>query len=394
MKPITKVIVSDIYPIISSSMNSNTPALKKCIGDFIISRNKELYDSGPYARIYFGKPELDNFFSSIKVTEATILEKLQNAFFFDVAYNPPQIKEAFTVAMLCIIRHFLIKNDMKMVEISTIYLAFSGKFYASVHGNSFPKFPPSEHRPVMEYVINQKLSEKFDLRREGTLFGAIKSLCLTWINTYKDIIKSKNFDDQECGMVIQQLRDREKSFIINIAVLYYVSYNNKEYINYESDNLADGDSYRLADSDSLRAEKLSENVLNYIVGHDVDYAVISNYCTDQNVKKDEIRDILESIFNDKNNLTDIKFVINVLITDFIKNNKGKPLTGIDFITYSIRTKPNTKDPNLLKLKKTILSWLDENSAQYRKRKGRPETSISYYKCVLNYFVIIINRLAK
>ena len=104
--------------------------------------------------------------------------------------------------------------------------------------------------------------------------------------------------------------------------------------------------------------------------------------------------ILESIFNDKNNLTDIKFVINVIITDFIKNNKGKPLTGIDFITYSIRTKPNTKDPNLLKLKKTILSWLDENSAQYRKRKGRPETSISYYKCVLNYFVIIINRLAK
>jgi hypothetical protein len=77
----------------------------------------------------------------------------------------------------------------------------------------------------------------------------------------------------------------------------------------------------------------------------------------------------------------------------MKNNPGKSVHSLEFISYSIKAKPNTKDKNLIRLKTIILSWLDENSDQYRKRKNRPATAISYYKCILKYFVIVINKVA-
>ena len=52
-----------------------------------------------------------------------------------------------------------------------IYLSFSGKFYPSIHYGLFPKFPPSEYRHIMEYVVNNKLNNKYDLKREGSVFG-------------------------------------------------------------------------------------------------------------------------------------------------------------------------------------------------------------------------------
>lgn len=389
----TQVITKDIYPMIAKSMDKNSNAFRKCVGNFITSRYNELYDNAPYHRILFGKKEYDEFWSAIKIREDEVIEKLQNAFFWDIPYNPPQIKEAFTVALLCIIRYYLKKNDQKNSELAAVYLAFSGKFYASVHTMSFRKFVPNEYRAIMEYVVNYKLTYKFDLRKNGNMFDTIRSLCITWLNTYKGIMKSNDFDDQDCSDVIQQLRDREKSFMKNVADLYFKAYDNKEYLNYESDNLSDGDSYRLADNDALKAEKYTEMAMNSIVSTTVDY----KFCTmmaDQNIKKDEIKSIIESIISNNDNLDDLKTIINILISDYMKNNKGKPINGLDFVTYSIRTKPNSKDKNILKIKTIILGWLDENSAQYRKRKNRQATAISYFKAILGYIVLVINKVSR
>ena len=388
----TSVIVNKIYPIIQTSLDKNTNGLKKCIERFITKRYNELYDTGPYHRIYFGKEELDDFYSSTKISESDIINELQHAFFWGVAYNPPQIKQPFVVAMLMAIRYFLKKGKQKDAELCAIYLAFSGNFYASVHGLIFPKFPPNEHRPVMEYVINNKLSGRFELRKEGSLFGAIRSLCLTWLETYGNRLKS-SLDDDDCGAIIQQLRDREKSFLKNIATEYYKSYANKEYLNYESDNLTDGENFRIADSNSLRAEKITQSALNYVTTNSVDFKVCSKYCADQNVKPMEVKDIMESILYNKDYIDQIRDVLNIVITDFMKNNPGKDVSSMEFISYSIKTKPNTKDENLLKMKKIMLAWLDDNSPQYRKRKNRPGTAISYYKAILQYFVITISKVA-
>lgn len=388
----TSVIVEKIYPLVEKSLDKNSAAVKKCIGNFITSRHSELYDNAPYHRIYFGKEELDAFYKAIKISEQEVLNHLQNAFFWGISYNPPQIKEPFTCLVLMCIRYYIKKNKSKDAEICAIYLAFSGKFYASVHGQMFPKFPPSEHREIMEYVINNKLSERFDLRKEGSVFGAIRSLCITWLNAYEKTLKGKITDD-ECGLIIQQLRDREKSFMKNIAGPYYEAYENKEYLNYETDSEDDGN-FHIVDNDSLKADTYTEKALNYITTNSVDFKICSKYCADQNVKAIEIKDIMEAVLYNKDNMDDIRTVLNILITDFMKNNRGKEIYSMDFVSYSIKTKPNTKDPDLLRMKSIILSWLDENSPAYRKRKNRPGTASSYYKAILQYFVLIINKVAR
>ena len=387
------VIVDKIYPIIENSLSKNTNQLKACIGRFVTNRYNELYDDAPYHRIYFGKNEIDDFFKSIKVNENEILGHLKNAFFWDMDYNPPQIKEPFVVAMICCIRYYLLKNNNKMVELTSIYLAFSGKFYASVHGQLFPKFPPSEHRPIMEYVINNKLTMKFELKREKNLFGAIRNLCITWFNTYATLIKSKSFDDHDVGAVIQQLRDREKSFLKNIAKLYYDAYENKDYMNYESDNLEDGSKFRIADNNSTKALQLTEQVLNFVTTNTIDYK-FCKMCSDQNIKPDEIKFIMESILSNNDYIEEIKTVVNILIMDFMRKYENKSVGTLEFVSYSIKAKPNTKDKDIILLKNTITSWLDEKSPQYVKRKHRPATATSYYKAVLTYMVLIINKVAR
>ena len=137
----------------------------------------------------------------------------------------------------------------KELELATIYLSFSGKFYPSIHYSSFPKVEPNQYRHIMEYVVNNKLTNKFDLKIHGSVLGAVKSIGLTWINSYEDLFKTS--DDEDIVYLIQQLHNRIKSFMKNIATLYYETYDNKDsYLTYDSDNL-DEDSYRLADNDSL-----------------------------------------------------------------------------------------------------------------------------------------------
>ena len=389
----TSVIANKIYPIIEKSLTKNTKQLKDCIGRYITSRYNELYDDAPYHRIYFGKNEIDDFFKSTKISENEVLGHLKNAFFWDMDYNPPQVKEPFVIAVLCCIRYYLIKNNRKMAELASIYLAFSGKFYASVRGQLFPKFPPSEHRPIMEYVINNQLSMKFELKKEGNLFGAIRNLCITWLNTYGTLIKSKSFDDQDAGAVIQQLRDREKSFLKNIANLYYKAYDNKDYLNYESDNLTDGSDFRIADNNSTKALQLTEKVLTFVTTNTIDFK-FCKMCSDQNIKPEEIKFIMESILSNNDYIEDIRTVVNILIMDFMRKNEGKSIGSLDFVSYSMKAKPNTKDTDLIKLKDIITGWLDEKSPQYVKRKHRPATATSYYKAVLTYMVLVINKVAR
>ena len=78
----------------------------------------------------------------------------------------------------------------------------------------------------------------------------------------------------------------------------------------------------------------------------------------------------------------------------MRNYPNKSVGSVDFIANSIKMKPNTKDAYILEMKKIILNWLDENSPNYRRRKSRVATAISYYKAVLMYLVLAISYSAK
>lgn len=389
---ITSVIVNKLYPKVEASLDKSTNPIKRVISDFINKNYNLLYAIAPYDRIYFNQNDVDSIYKALGFTEKEAIQIMEETFFWDKPYNPQCAKEPYVETLMMCIRYFIIKGKRKDAELMTLYLAFSGKFYSSVHGMMFPTVPPSKYHTVMDYVVNNMLTEKFDLRREGTVFGAIRSLCLTWLDTYGNEIKGK-INDDELGKKVQQLRDRERSFMYNISSLYYEAYTNKLYLNYETDNLESGAEFRITDNDAQRAARYTENAVNYLVSNSVSLQ-ICNKCKDQNIKPTEIKDIMEAIVTNNENLESLRRVINILICDFMRNYSNKSVSSVEFISHSIKAKPNTKDKYIIELKDIISRWLDVNSENYRRRKSRISTQNSYQKAILMYIVLIINQTSK
>ena len=379
----TEVISSELYSFTSKALDKNSRKFIANIADFFNKNHEQLYDIAPYYNIYYNKRDLDNLYKSLGFVESDVVPICKDIFFWDKPVNPGCVKEPYVLIMFNAIQYYLKNDQTKNAEVATIYLAFSGKFYASIFGHLW-KYPPGKSKQVMDFVINNMLSEKFDLKKEGNLFKAIQKLCITWLNSYKSQIIKNPSDDDVKGL-IQQLRDRVKSFLKNIADLFYEAYKNKLYLNYETDDL-DTDSFRLTDNDAATAARITESTMNILTSQRVDLG-ICELCKNENIKNaTEVKDIIEGILSDSNNLPDVKRVINILICDFMESHRGVRVGSNKFVQYSLQAKPNTKSKLLLEMKAIVLKWLDENSANYRRRKSRTATANNYYKSILGYFV--------
>lgn len=387
---VTNVLVKDIYPSVAAVMPKRYKQYKDNIKKFIEARAEDLYDIAPFKRLPFGATDRDDFFNAVQISMNDINSDLHNTYYWNMNFNPRAAKDEFTVTLMMIIRYFILTGKEMDAELSAIYLAFSGKFYPSIHSQKF-KIPPDKHREVMEYVVNEMLTQKFDLKREGSLFGAVRSICKTWLDTYK--AKFKDPDDEDVADMIQQLHGRIKSFLGNIASLYYKVYNDKDkYLVYSSDS-SEEDSFRIADSDSLKIERAVENSMTWITSRSVDFR-LCKMASDTNVKVDEVKSIIESIQDDRDNLVLIRELLQIMISEYMVNGKEKDVTSPEFISMTIVAKPNTKNKNIIRQKEIIEGWLDENSPQYRKRKSRAQTKTSYHCSVLKYYALVVNAANK
>lgn len=383
----TAIVSSKIYTQVAKAFPSNKNAVKKCIGDYITSRYNFLYATAPFDRLPFGADDYNKFWKAIKLNPVAMENIMKQCWFYNVPYNPRSAKNPFTAVVLMCIRYCLETKDMKMAELLGIYLSFSGQFYPSIHSNEWPYLPNKE---VMEYVVNNKLSDKYSLKKYGNVFGCIRSVAINWIEFYEKDIKDKTLDDDSYGTIVQQLHDRVKSFLKNIASLYY---NNKDnYLNYVRNNM-DSENYILTDNNSSLADKFTEQCVDYMTTREINYKFCSKVA-DENVKKDEVKSIMSSIFHNKDNIADLRLLVNILIADFMRNYPDEPLSGVKFLTYSMSTKPNSKDKNIIKVRDIINKWLQENSIDYVRRKSRQSTAISYYKCILKMICLYINAATK
>lgn len=390
----TFAFVDNLCPIVKKALETgnNLTRFKNAIADFMNANSKVIYDISTYDIIYYKQRDIDKLFNSLDLTEAQVYTAMEDSFYWNIPYRPEAAKEPYVLLCMAAIRYFLSVKKRKEAEITTTYLAFTGKFYASWFSRFYKTAPPSKNRAVMDYVVNNMLTGKTDIKSCGNLYGAIRKMCCTWLDTYGEELVG-HIDDDSMGKQIQQLRERERSLIANIFKAFKEAYDNKNYLNYETDNLVDGAEFRIADNDALKAARYTENTINYMVSNSVSLQ-ICNKCKDSNIKATEVKDIMESIISNKDNLADMQRVINILICDFMRNNPGKSIGSVDFVTNSLKMKPNSKDKYVVEMKEIITRWLNENSDNYRRRKSRPATATSYYKAVLMYIVLTISYASK
>lgn len=390
MAKITEVILKELYPKVDKSMKNNLNQWKKLMSNFLQERSEALYDIAPIDRIYFNQEDENKLFETLKISKQEVTAILEKTYYYNEIKNKYDIlvKDEHAILALTIIRYFIMKNDTKNIELSALYLSFTGKIYASAHYRSF-NIAPTEYRHVMEYAINN-MSNKYDIVKEGSVIGAIRSLDKTFINSYKS--RFKKYDDEDVSYLIQQLKNRVAAFIKNIAKEFYKAYENRDYITYDSDNMSD-DNYHLSDSDSLKLERTINTAINKLESSTTDFR-LCKMCSDSNVKTDELKAIIDSIMTNPENFVLVKELIRNICTYYFTNGKNKDVRDVEFLSFSISPKPNSKDVLYLRNKEIIETLLLANSDRYEARSKRVATKISYNTVLLKYFVFLIHEANK
>lgn len=385
----TKSILDAAYPEVEKNIKQNLSKYKKYLSQFINYRADQLYSNSPCKQMYFSQNDVDEFFKFTNINPTVIKSAISNTYYADIAnFNPRYAKDECTVALLCIIRYFKLKNMKKELELAMINLAFSGKYYPSIFYASFPVTAPQEQ--IMEYVVTHMCTNKFDIVREGNVIGAIKSICNTWVNSYNS--RFKDFHDDDCVYLIQQLHNRIKSFMNNIAELYYQAYEDKDYITYDSDDISE-DNYHLADSDTLKLQRIVEATMTRINTKGVDYRLCKMSSSDL-VKTEELKSIIENLLSDPKNTTIIKEFITLQVACYFQESKTKEVRDIAFVAYCIKPKSNTKNKYVLRQKELIEQILINNSEHFVRRKNRDATAQAYYRSINEYFAQTIQEAVK
>lgn len=379
------VINDRVYPLVEKVFPSKIPALKRCIERFVHKRHKDLYDYAPVDRMYWKQEDINDFFKSINIVEKEVSDILPRLYYWEEK-EIQACKDEFSITCLMCLRYLLKErpNDAKMIELVSIYLAFSGKFYASCHYDFWEFYTPK--REVMDYVVNYMLSNKFDLIRTKSVWGAIKSLTKTWIDKYKDELCDE-ISDEMVSYIFHQLYNRIHAFLKNISNAYYEAYNSKKYINAESDKF-EKDDYRISNNNSTLITTITENTMIYFANNQINIAICFSVST-SGVDPYDVKSIFETIISDNRRLDDLRTVINIMLVDFNNKYPGEQdLTGPKFISNSITMKPNTKDKDILESKNIIIGWLN-TSDRYKKIKTQA-TKNNYYKAILSYIALTVN----
>ena len=384
----TKSILQVCYPEVASKMSLSAAfaRYKKFMGEFVNRNQKQLYANIPNKMIYYTYDDIAKWFAATGVDKKVILDGIKGTYFYKIAaFNPRYAKDESTIAILCLVRYFMLEKKQDGLNLALLNLAFSGKFYSSLFYKAF-KYDPAEY--VMDYVVNHMLNNKFDIVKYGNVIGAVRSITNTWFETYQKQLVS--FTDDEIRLLVQQLHNRIDSFIQNIAKLFYEAYENKDsYITYDSDDISE-DNYHLADNDSFKINSVVENAMTELTTKSIDF-VNCKRASNSMVKFDELKAILDSLFNNKANIPLLKEYLTLMVSIYFRQSKYKDVKDISFISFSIKPSPNTKDPYILRKKELLDLMLINNAENFKRRRSRVATESAYYRAFNAYLALMIKK---
>lgn len=372
--------------MVAAAMDKNKAAYRKVVSKTIDARHKDLFDIAPMNNIYFTAHDNANFYKALGLEEKNIKEAISKAYFFDIPnFNPRSAKDEFTAMQMCIIRYFILTNQPRDLDLAIMILLISGKFYPSAFGMSYQVFAPAEYREIMVYAVNNAMTDKYDLKVSGSLFAAMRNLGSTCFQTYEKMMRS--YSDEDYVYVVQQAQTRLRSFMKNIAEVYYDCYENKNYLTFDSDNFEE-DSFRLADNDSLKTERIVEKTMRRINSSNVDYALCKAASSDD-VRTEEVKTIIEYALNDPSNTKQVRELIQLMVNNYMAQSTDKDIRNVNFITYTIVPKPNSKDKNIIRQKEIVTDILVKSPSSFNKRRKRIATENAYYRAVYLYFARLI-----
>ena len=385
----TKSILTIAYPEVEKQLSDSNIIAKyrKFMMELLSKRQTQLYANAPTKQMYYTAEDVNTWFRVLGIDRDKIKQGIKGTYYYRQAnFNPSYAKDDSTIALLCMVRYFILHKKESELNLALLNLCLSGKYYPSIFYKSF-RFEPQAH--VMEYAVNTLLTNKYDIIRKGNIIGVLKNISSIWAETYsKD--KFAKFYDNDITYLLQQLHNRIDSFIHNIALVYYEAYENKDaFMTYDSDDVSE-DNYRLADNDAFKISRIVDNAIEEICTKGVDY-VNCKRSSNNLVKFDELKAIIENMITDNKNIPLIKEFITILVALYFAQAKYKNVQDIAFISFSIRPTPNTKNQYAIRKKEIMDQLLINNSDQFQRRRSRNATESAYYRAFNAYMALMTKK---
>ena len=168
--PMTRTLYKELFPLVKEKLTKRESQYKAAISDFMNKNHDIIYDIGIYDNIYFTNTDKEKLFVALDLKEEQVENIMKGCYWHNKEINPNYVKEPYIEVLMCALIHFLKLKKQREAEITLIYLAFTGKVYASLYGKYFKTAPPNKMRSTMDYVINTMLNDKFNIKSEGNIF--------------------------------------------------------------------------------------------------------------------------------------------------------------------------------------------------------------------------------
>lgn len=385
----TSILKDLIYPVIEKTFSTQVNIRKyvMLISNFFEKNTAKLTTPGPQFLIVFGDTDKDEFYKLFgmkkeEITDAMriIIKSTGSSAEFKYLMNNP-----FLSFLYYIIRYFTMHSNPKALN------ATLGLFAIDVYWSIFTKyFPNGVIEPVMNYTIDN-LTDKFIIKKSGTIFGALTESAKHSYEFHKSKIKVGN--DPDCIAFLQRIRNDQNSMFRTLSGIYYENHKKGNAIATRNDDY-DPDNPILDDITSASTE--IENTVNRVcmpmISNGVDIALAEAASMSANVSITNLRIYLMKIFVNER-LTEITQLVESMLFLYI-NGEHKSVRDIRsshflYWTSALFKKTNSKDGNIVRINMILDKWGTETGI-YKAFKSEG-SKINYKRAIFTYIAMNIQK---
>lgn len=385
----TTILKDLIYPIVEKTFTTqaNVRKYKMLISQFFEKNTPKLTTPGPQYLIVFGDADKDEFYKLFGITKEEIVFAMKNviksagssAEFKYLTNNP------FLSFLYYIIRYFTLHHDDKALN------ATIGLFSIDVYWSIFTKyFPNGVIEPVMNYTIDN-LTDKFIIKKAGTIFGALTESAKHSYEFHKPKIRTGN--DPDCIAFLQRIRNDQNSMFRTLSGIYYDNHKKGNAITTRNDDY-DPENPILDDitSASTEVQATVNRVCMPMIANGVDISLAEAAATIGNVSVTNLRIYLMKIFVNER-LDEITQIVESILFLYIngEHKSSRDIRSAHFLywTYALFKKTNSKDGNIVRIN-TILNRWGEETGIYKAFKSEG-SKINYKRAIFTYIAMCIQK---
>lgn len=385
----TTILKDLIYPIVEKTfaIQANVRKYKMLISQFFEKNTPKLTTPGPQYLIVFGDADKDEFYKLFGITKEEIVFAMKNviksagssAEFKYLTNNP------FLSFLYYIIRYFTLHHDDKALN------ATLGLFSIDVYWSIFTKyFPNGVIEPVMNYTIDN-LTDKFIIKKAGTIFGALTESAKHSYEFHKSKIRTGN--DPDCIAFLQRIRNDQNSMFRTLSGIYYDNHKKGNAITTRNDDY-DPENPILDDitSASTEVQATVNRVCMPMIANGVDISLAEAAATIGNVSVTNLRIYLMKIFVNER-LDEITQIVESILFLYIngEHKSSRDIRSAHFLywTNALFKKTNSKDGNIVRIN-TILNRWGEETGIYKAFKSEG-SKINYKRAIFTYIAMCIQK---